>query len=248
LFRLINESKPFINMSKLIFGLLLALCFARPTPPLPDSKLAKNVRGKVWPRLQKELNEKNLKPGSALYIRIFKEEDNLEIWVKSGHVFKFFKSYNICFFSGGLGTKTREGDLKSPEGFYTIAPSQLNPASSYHLAINIGYPNKVERAKGCTGDAVMIHGTCASNGCYAMTDEGIEDIYTLVYEAFAGGQKMMHLDIFPFRMDEGHMKKYANSSVIGFWKNLRPGYELFERNHTPADAEGRGREYKFRNW
>ena len=203
-------------MSKLIYGLLLALCLIGPKPILPDSNLAKNVRIKVWPRLQNELNDKGLKPGSALYIRIFKEEDNMEIWVKSGHTFKFFKSYNICFFSGGLGTKTREGDLKSPEGFYTIGPSQLNPASSYYLAINIGYPNKVERAKGCTGNAIMIHGICASDGCYAMTNDGIEEIYTLVYEAFAGGQKTMHLDIFPFRMNDAHMKKYARSSVINF--------------------------------
>src|ERR1700734_2277248 len=122
-------------MSKLICGLLLALSLTHPNPPLPDSKLAKNVRVKVWPRLEKELNDKNLKPGSALYIRIFKEDDYLEIWAKSGQSFKFFKSYNICFFSGGLGPKVSEGDLKSPEGFYIITPSQLNPASSYHLAI-----------------------------------------------------------------------------------------------------------------
>ena len=247
MFRQVNESKPFIKMSKLIFGLLLTLFIIRLTPPLPDSKLAKNVRLKVWPRLQHDLADKGLKPGSALYIRIFKEEDDLEIWVKNGQRYQFFKSYNICFFSGGLGPKVSEGDLKSPEGFYTIAPSQLNPASSYHLAINIGYPNKVEQAKGWTGDAVMIHGICASNGCYAMTNEGIEDIYTLVYEAFAGGQKTMHLDIFPFRMDDAHMKKYAGSSVISFWKNLRPGYELFERNHVPAEVGAKGREYFFRN-
>ena len=232
-------------MSKLICRLLLALYLIGPKPTLPDSKLAKNVRIKVWPRLQNELITKGLKPGSALYVRIFKEENDLEIWVKSGRRYKFFKSYNVCFFSGGLGTKTCEGDLKSPEGFYTIQPGQLNPASSYHLAINVGYPNKVERAKGYTGDAVMIHGICASNGCYAMTNDGIDDIYTLVYEAFAGGQQTIHLDIFPFRMDEAHMKKYAGSSVISFWRNLKPGYDLFERNHIPADVGINGREYKF---
>jgi murein L,D-transpeptidase YafK len=232
-------------MSKLIFGLLLAVCFISPKPPIPDSKLAKNVRVKVWPRLQNELADKRLKPGSALYLRIFKEEDNLEIWVKNGQEYQFFKSYNICFFSGGLGPKVRKGDGKSPEGFYTIRPGQLNPASSYYLAINVGYPNKVERAKGCTGDAIMIHGHCASIGCYAMTNDGIEEIYTLVYEAFSGGQQTVHLDIFPFRMDDAHMKKYANSSVVSFWRNLKPGYELFEKDHIPVDVGARGKEYKF---
>jgi murein L,D-transpeptidase YafK len=232
-------------MSKLIITLMSILFFIGPKPAIPDSNLAKNVRLKVWPRLLHEMTDKGLKPGSALYIRIFKEEDDLEIWVKNGQQYQFFKSYNICFFSGGLGTKTREGDLKSPEGFYAITPSQLNPASSYYLAINIGYPNKVERAKGCTGDAVMIHGHCASAGCYAMTNDGIEEIYTMVYQAFVAGQKKMHLDIFPFRMDEAHMKKYASSSVIDFWKNLKPGYDLFEKKHIPADAGISGRDYKF---
>jgi len=232
-------------MSKLIFSLLLGLVLIGPKPLLPDSKLAKNVRAKVWPRLQDELNAKGLKPGSPLYIRIFKEEDALEVWVKSGRSFKFFKSYNICFFSGGLGTKTRKGDLKSPEGFYLIRPGQLNPASTYHLAINIGYPNKLERAKGYTGDAIMIHGICASDGCYAMTNEGIEDIYTLIYQAFAGAQKTMHLDIFPFRMDEAHMKKYAGSSVISFWRNLKPGYDWFERSQMPAEVGLKNKQYTF---
>ena|ERR1700753_2412257 len=73
----------------------------------------------------------------------------------------------------------------------------------------------------------------------------LEDVYTLVYEAFAG-QKSMHLDIFPFRMDAAHIKKYASSGMIDFW-NLRPGYALFERNHIPAEIGINGVEYKFRN-
>jgi len=99
-------------MFKLIFVLALALFIFGSRASLPDSRLAKSVRLKVWPRLQNELHEKGLKPGSALYIRIFKEEDDLEIWVKDSGTYKFFKSYNICFFSGGLGPKTRKGDRK----------------------------------------------------------------------------------------------------------------------------------------
>jgi len=103
--------------------------------------------------------------------------------------------------SDGLGTKTQSGDGKSPEGFYTIEPSQLNPVSNYYLAINIGCPNKLEALKGYTGNAIMIHGHCVSIGCYAMTNPGIEEIYTVVYMAFKSGQKKINLDIFPFHMD-----------------------------------------------
>lgn len=234
-------------MYKLFIAALGLLLLAAPKPNLPDSRLAKKVRQKVWPRLEDQLAAKGLKPGSPIYIRIFKEEDDLEIWVKNRRQYALFKSFDICFFSGGLGTKTKEGDRKSPEGFYTIGPGQLNPASRYYLAINIGYPNRVERAKGCTGDAIMIHGHCASDGCYAMTNAGIEEIYTTVYQAFAGGQQKMRLDIYPFRMDSVHMKKYAVSSVIAFWKNLKPGYDWFERNHLPADVGLRNRAYAIVN-
>jgi len=203
------------------------------------------VREKVWPRLQKELADKGFRPNSAIYIRIFKEENDLEIWVKSGARYQFFKPYNICYFSGGLGTKTRSGDNKSPEGFYTIEPKQLQPVSHYYLAINVGYPNKLEVLKGYTGDAIMIHGNCASIGCYAMTDSGIEDIYTLVYKAFEGGQKKINVDIFPFRMDSKRMQTYAANPNMPFWKTMKPGYDLFEKTQVPVEAGIKGQNYTF---
>lgn len=232
-------------MSKLIFGLLLSLFLFNPKNNLPDSKLAKDVRAKVWPKLQGELTEKGLNINSSLYLRVFKEESALEIWIRSGREYQFFKSYNICYFSGGLGTKTRSGDGKSPEGFYIITPAQLHPVSSYYLAINIGYPNKLEQLKGYTGDAIMVHGHCASIGCYAMTDDGIAEIYTLVYKNFESGRQKIHLDIFPFRMDRGYLSKYATSSYLPCWKSMQPGYDLFEKNHIPAVAVIRKKAYAF---
>jgi murein L,D-transpeptidase YafK len=232
-------------MSKLISGFLVAILLFNPKNNLPDSKLAKSVRVTIWPRLQKALDEKGLSANSGIYLRIFKDESNLEIWIKSGQRYQFFKSYNICFFSGGLGTKTRSGDGKSPEGFYMIEPKQLNPVSNYYLAINIGYPNKLEVLKGYTGDAIMVHGHCASIGCYAMTNPGIEEIYTLVYKAFESGQQKIHLDIFPFRMDPQHFKAYAANKSLAFWKTMRPGYDLFEKDHIPPIAAIKLREYAF---
>jgi murein L,D-transpeptidase YafK len=234
-------------MLKLIAVMAASLLLTPSNLKLPDSRVARSVRVRLWPHLQDELKDKALKPGSPLYIRIFKEEDDMEIWVKNGQRYQFFRSYNICFFSGGLGPKTRKGDLKSPEGFYTIQPSQLNPSSNYHLAMDIGYPNRVETAKGWTGDGIMIHGICASNGCYAMTNDGIDEIYTLVYEAFAAGQQKIHLDIYPFRMDNPHMEKYAHSSVIAFWKNLKPGYDWFQKSQLPAEVGVRKAFYTYGN-
>lgn len=225
--------------------MLVSVLLISPKKELPDSGRAKTARESVWPKLQAELKSKGLNPKSPIYIRLFKDIDSFEIWVKSGGKYRLFKTYTICTYSGGLGTKMVEGDNKSPEGFYTIGPKQLNPVSNYHLAMNVGYPNKLERLKGYTGNAVMIHGNCMSAGCYAMTDGGIDEIYTVVYKALEAGQQTVQVDIFPFRMDGEHMKKYASNASISFWRSIKPGYDLFERNHVPAVVGVRGREYAF---
>ncbi|SDF21292.1 Murein L,D-transpeptidase YafK [Mucilaginibacter pineti] len=213
---------------------------------LPDSKRASDARAKVWPQLQKELTGKGFNTYGSIYIRVFKDIEQMEIWVKLGSKYKLFKTYDVCYYSGGLGPKTKTGDGKSPEGFYTIEPKQLNPVSNYYLAINVGYPNKVEQLKGYTGDAIMVHGHCASIGCYAMTNPKIEEIYTLVYQSLAAGQQKIHLDIFPFKMDEDHLKFYAAYKQDAFWRTMKPGYELFEKKHIPADYEVKGKEYAFK--
>lgn len=233
-------------MPKLILIFCMLTAWMHPANELPDSKRASDVRDMVWPKLQAELSNKNLKAGGCVYLRIFKEEHALEVWVKTGVKYELFKSYEICYFSGGLGTKTRSGDGKSPEGFYTIEPKQLNPVSNYYLAINVGYPNKLEQQKKYTGDAIMIHGHCASIGCYAMTDARIEEIYTMVYKAFEGGQEKIELDIFPFRMDGAHMGQYASSPYHQFWKTLKPGYDWFEKNHVPATPVIKNKAYCFK--
>jgi murein L,D-transpeptidase YafK len=215
-----------------IFLLLLGFTYLLPDP-LPDSKTAADARTAVWPKLQKYLLEKRFKHAHPLFIRIFKAESIFEIWIKDDHAFRLFKQYPVCFYSGGLGTKTNDGDGKSPEGFYTIKPDRLCPSSNYHLAINIGYPNKFEKSKGYTGNAIMIHGHCASVGCYAMTDPEIDEIYTMVYKAFESGQKSIDLHIFPFRMDAAHMQLFKKSSCISFWQNIKKGYDIFEETHKP---------------
>ncbi|WPU97650.1 L,D-transpeptidase family protein [Mucilaginibacter sp. cycad4] len=232
-------------MPKPITLLLLIILIALHKTEIPDSKRASDVRLNVWPKLQKELKDKGFAPYGSVYLRIIKDISVLEVWVKSANKYQLFKTYDVCTYSGGLGTKTRNGDGKSPEGLYTIEPKQLNPVSNYYLAINVGYPNAIEKAKGYTGSAIMVHGHCASIGCYAMTDARIEEIYTLVYEAFAAGQKQVRVDIFPFRMDDANLKRYAAYKQDTFWRSLKPAYELFEKRQVPVDYHLKGKEYAY---
>jgi murein L,D-transpeptidase YafK len=189
--------------------------------------------------------DKSIKIGNPLYIRLFKEEKKLEMWIKDNSgSYSLYKEFDICTFSGGLGPKKMEGDKKSPEGFYYTKKEFLNPNSSYHLSFNIGYPNEYDKSRGYTGSLIMIHGDCKSIGCYAMTNEYIEEIYEVVEKTLNNGNEKINVDVFPFKMTEKNMKKHKNSEYYSFWKELKPGYDYFEENRIPPKIIVENKTYK----
>jgi murein L,D-transpeptidase YafK len=206
---------------------------SRHTQPLSESIVA-------------EMQKRNMSPQSPILVRIFKEEAELEIWKEDGAGrFALLRSYPICRWSGELGPKIKAGDRQAPEGFYSITPGLMNPDSSYYLAINTGFPNAYDRANGRTGAFLMIHGDCASAGCYAMTDEQIADIYALAREAFLGGQKSFQIQAYPFRMTPVNIAKHRDSPHMQFWKMLKQGYDRFEMTRVPPKVDVCERRYVF---
>lgn len=190
------------------------------------------VRERVIPSLQQAVQDKGFTWGSPLFIRIFKQDKQLEVWLqKSDGQYSLFKSYPICTYSGELGGKTKEGDGQAPEGFYSVGISQMKPDSRYHLAFNIGFPNVYDTARGYTGTFLMVHGNCVSVGCYAMTNKGIEEIYLLADTALQHGQQNFSVHIFPFALTEDNLQHYQTSKWYPFWQELKKGYDAFERNH-----------------
>lgn len=205
---------------------------ARPSPPPPE------------PTLDERLAELGLRPGLPVFMRIFKEERLLELWMQGDQLeYVHVKSYPICAYSGGLGPKLKEGDRQSPEGFYFVTPAALNPNSSYHLSFNLGFPNAFDRSHGRTGSFLMVHGECVSIGCYAMTNPGIEEIYGLGAKALGAGQAFFRVHAFPFRMTEANMARHAGSKWIDFWRNLREGYDAFEQTRVPPNITAAQRRY-----
>ena len=196
--------------------------------------------------IKAEMSAKQMKPSDPILVRLFKEESKLEIWkqTRSGR-YALLKEYDICKWSGKLGPKKKEGDRQAPEGFYTIRPAQMNPNSSYHLSFNTGFPNAYDRALGRTGSNLMVHGACSSRGCYAMTDEQIQEIYALAREAFRGGQRAFQLQAYPFRMTAENMARHADSEHTEFWKMLKTGYDHFEVSHLPPKIDVCDRQYVF---
>ncbi|SMQ68575.1 Murein L,D-transpeptidase YafK [Devosia lucknowensis] len=185
-------------------------------------------------------------PAQPMMIRVFKESSELEVWKRTGSgQYALLKIYPICKWSGALGPKVKEGDYQSPEGFYDVTPAMMNPKSSYYLSFNVGFPNKFDQAWGRTGSYLMIHGDCLSVGCYAMTDDGIKEIYAMVRESFKGGNGTVPLQLLPFRMTEANLARHAASPHAGFWRNLKEGTDLFDAGRVPPRVDVCERRYVF---
>lgn len=215
-----------------------------------DSVNISNVKNKTEYQLSSKLvskmRELGMQKSSPILLRIFKEEGTLEVWkANTANRFQLLKSYKICAWSGKLGPKVKEGDRQAPEGFYPLYPHQMNPNSSYYLAINTGFPNAYDKANNRSGTHLMIHGACSSSGCYSMTDEQVIEIFALARDAFRGGQENIQLQAFPFRMTAENMARHRNNSNIEFWKMLKEGYDQFEVTKRPPQVNVCERKYVF---
>lgn len=199
------------------------------------AKRAAEAAKRVIPRLEREMRNTGLALGNSVFIRVFKETRELEVWIlnKTSKRYQEFKKYRIAGMSGRLGSKTMEGDMQAVEGFYRVRRAALNPQSRFHLSFNLGYPNRYDRQHGRTGHSLMIHGNSVSAGCLAMTDFYIEEIYTLCAAAFSNGQTSVSVHCYPFRMTDANLKRVKDHRWYGFWKNLKKGYDAFEKNGRP---------------
>tara|TARA_R110002096_G_scaffold163992_5_gene331658 strand:- start:13908 stop:14585 length:678 start_codon:yes stop_codon:yes gene_type:complete len=211
-----------------------------------DPNRASKAKKRVTPLLKKDLEAKGLTFGSPIFLRIFKESHELELWVQgSNGKFQLFRNYRIAAMSGKLGPKEKQGDFQAPEGFYFVNSGRFNPYSSYHLSFNIGYPNTYDRAHKRTGSLIMIHGKSVSIGCFAMTDSSIEEIYTLGDAALNHGQPFFRVHAFPFRMTKERLAAEADSEHIDFWNNLYEGFLAFEHSLVPPNVTVRSKRYVF---
>ncbi|MGR3712279.1 MAG: L,D-transpeptidase family protein [Shimia sp.] len=211
-------------------------------PPFLRADIAE-VRAKQQPLLTQAFKEKGLAFGAPVYLRIFKEEATLELWVQRPNgSYGLFRDYPICNFSGDLGPKLREGDRQSPEGFYTVTTAALNPNSAFHLSFNLGFPNALDRAHARTGSYLMVHGDCVSVGCYAMTDPAIEEIYVALEAALLSGQTSVPVHAFPFRITSERMQTETDHKWFDFWQSLQPAFDVFEANKIlPVTSVHKGR-------
>lgn len=236
--------KAIINIALLVCAGLLNPAFSQENGSFKAQQL-KNKRVKdaytnKWPALAAELKAKNINSSSLeVFIRIFKKEKELELWVKNKSDLKYtlLKKIPVCASSGDLGPKRQEGDYQVPEGIYDI-PS-FNPNSSYYLAMLVGYPNKSDRilkTNTHAGGEIMIHGNCVTIGCVPLQDDPVKDVYMLCVEA-KNNNTSPRVEIYPCRFTPENIKLLSgtyNESKNKFWENIKPGYTYFEENKIPA--------------
>lgn len=205
---------------------------------LDDQKNFPRVRNAISEKIQsvqKLFKDNDIEfPPKAIYIRIFKSQQSLELWAQSSKTdtFQLIKSYSFCTSSGILGPKRRQGDYQIPEGFYYI--DRFNPLSSFHLSLGINYPNKLDRKLGKQdnlGGDIFIHGDCVTIGCIPITDDLIKELYLVAVFTKDNGQDKIPVHIFPVSLTKSNfniINQKFNNKHFEFWKNLKEGFDYFE--------------------
>lgn len=177
-------------------------------------------------------------PTVEVFIRIFKNEENLELWARTINNGKFIliRTYKICSNSGNLGPKRKQGDGQVPEGCYCI--DKFNPYSNFYLSMGLNYPNesdKIVGGKANLGGDIFIHGDCVTIGCIPITNYFIEELYLICVYAKNNGQDKIPVHIFPLKLDSMGMNKlkgyFTDPKLISFWQNLQQIYNKFETTH-----------------
>ena len=180
------------------------------TFPRPTEALQKKAD-----TLQKQFEAKKLIwPAKYIYIRSFKYDSQLEVWVKNAikDQFQLFKTYKVCALAGTLGPKRMEGDYQVPEGFYYI--NVFNPKSNYYLSLGINYPNISDKILSDSlrpGSEIFIHGSCVTVGCIPIRDEQIDELYILAAYAKDQGQDFIPVHIFPIRFNVERSIKFLDN-------------------------------------
>ena len=132
-------------------------------------------------------------PTSADSIVVYKRERTLVLFNRGVPI----RSYFVALGAKPFGDKERAGDHKTPEGLFYV--NAHNPASKYHLALRLSYPDDAHRARAAAlgadpGGDIMIHGLPKefsdagknhlqndwTNGCVALSNGEIEELWRAV--------------------------------------------------------------------
>lgn len=227
----------------LLSGCLSAICQGASSNAFIDYQKSfpriSDILNRKEDTLKKQFEEKKLPwPVKYIYLRSFKYDSQLEVWVKyeQNEKFRLFKTYKVCALSGSLGPKRMQGDYQVPEGFYYI--NEFNPKSVYHLSLGLNYPNASDKLLGDSlqpGGDIYIHGSCVTTGCIPITNQQIEELYILATHAKNAGQDFIPVHIFPVQFKNTRSQVYLNRFLKDFpeytalSEEMKKAYHYFEK-------------------
>jgi murein L,D-transpeptidase YafK len=206
-------------------------------PHIPITKTGQDALGRTRGRLQFAYDDLGLRFGALIYLRIIKDQRRLEVWVqKRGAAYERLRGYRLC--GGGANAAARQ-----PEGFYALGPNSLRPRLATYLGIDIGWPNAIDRARGATSGSSLLQAGCAAEPHFGLTDQDLEEVFTIVHGALSRGQMNVPLHIFPFAMGALNMVTRGTGPNSAFWRTLAPAWRQFEQTKRPPQVQISGRRY-----
>ena len=237
----IRSARTFVSrtLAALALGVALSGCMA-----LDDlSEAPPKLSGKMIA----EMSKKGMKPESPVLVRIFKQESELEVWkVNKSGAYRAFEDLSDLPLVG----RTRAEDQNGRPACARRLLSCLVRYAEPQLAILRLLQPRLPQPAGIGAwlyrrgaDGAM--GACSSSGCYAMTDQGVGEIYAIVQKALSGGQEKFQVQAYPFRMTAQNMTSHRGDPNMPFWRTMKEGYDAFEVTRRQPKVSVCDRRYVF---
>lgn len=130
------------------------------------------------------------RPTTALLVD--KKKNELHVTEYIDGTYRIVKSYHTTL-GKTVGDKEEEGDLKTPEGIYTLLSKTVPPqlrAKFGAMAFNLNYPNTYDQLAGRTGSHIMLHATDTperlkedydSEGCVVLLNDQIREVSSSIH-------------------------------------------------------------------
>lgn len=144
---------------------------------------------------QEQLKDYDLTYGyyskDAMITVVDKDEQKLTLYELKNH--KLNQKFEQKVITGLMGNKNKEGDLKTPVGFYEVV-NKMVPSDTYYgpWAFVLSYPNLYDKVRGKTGHGIWIHGfplegdvrydAYKTKGCVVMTNDVLLDYEAIISE------------------------------------------------------------------
>lgn len=185
------------------------------------STIGKNAIVRNSSKIEFAFNDKGVKLGNQIFLRVFKDKSRIELWVKSkNNKFKYIRQYKIC------GSNT----IYIPTGIYYINNKDLFAGNTKTLKIGTDFPNIYNIEKKQRGN-INIAPSCANSPEIGLTDPEMDELYTIVYRALKNGQSAIELHILPFELNQFNLFSARSKPNYETLKQLAPIYANFESTH-----------------